>query len=163
MAAGNQDVNINGVEPATYSEVLTVAAMGDRDGVPGGLGGQFVCPSGDYQFDDHFATFSNFATLPDDQTHTVAAAGVCLGSTYFGSQYAVWTGTSFASPIAAGTVALCIASGPCSGRQPQAIIRKIVNDAARYNERHPDHGYDGDPLRPFGGRYYGHLIRAGLY
>ena len=115
------------------------------------------------EFDDHAATFSNFATLPLDQVHTVSAPGVCLGSTYIGSQYAVWTGTSFASPIAAGTVALCIASNKCADRRPEAIIRKVVADAAAYNQANLGYGFLGDPLRPITSKYYGWLIRAGLY
>lgn len=43
------------------------------------------------------------------------------------------------------------------------IIQKIIADAAAYNRSHPDYGYLGDPLRPVAGRYYGWLIRAGLY
>jgi subtilisin len=77
--------------------------MGDRDGKPGGLGGEFQCLPG--EFDDSPASFSNFATLAQDQTHTVAAPGVCVPSTWIGGIYAVWNGTSFSAPMAAGTVA----------------------------------------------------------
>ena len=102
------------------------------------------------QTDDSFAFFSNFARRPADQEHTIAAPGTRLGSTTPGSTYAIVIGgTSFAAPLAAGTVAVCISSGPCAGKRPAAIIRKIVNDAARYNQRHPYYGYDGDPLSPF--------------
>jgi subtilisin len=38
-----------------------------------------------------------------------------------------------------------------------------VADARAYNRANPGYGYDGDPLRPIAGRYYGWLIRAGLY
>ena len=135
--------------------------MGDRDGTPGGLGGQFGClPE---QFDDVFAVFSDWAVLPEDAKHTVAAPGVCVASTCIGSQYAVGSGTSFSAPVVSAIVALCIDSGPCAGLEPKAIVRKIAEDAAAYNERHPDYGYEGDPFRPFEDRYYGYLIRAGLY
>ena len=161
VSAGNEESELTREGPATYREVLTVTAMGDRDGVPGGLGGQFSClPE---QLDDQFAFFSNWAVLPDDAKHTVTAPGVCVGSTWIGSQYAVGSGTSFSAPVVAATVALCIDSGPCAGRTPKAIVRKIAEDAARYNERHPNYGYEGDPLRPVDDRYYGFLIRAGLY
>jgi subtilisin family serine protease len=72
------------------------------------------------------------------------------------------SGTSFASPHAAGTVALCIASGACMG-PPAQIIQKIVGEAAAYSSRNPGYGFAGDPLHPIAGKYYGYLIRAALY
>lgn len=161
VSAGNETQEFTNDGPSTYSEVLTVSAMGDRDGVPGGLGGQFSCEPD--QFDDEFAFFSDWAVLLADAAHTVSAPGVCVSSTYFGSQYAIWSGTSFSAPVVAATVALCIDSGPCAGLEPKAIIRKIVRDAAAYNQHHADYGYEGDPLRPVDDRYYGFLINAGLY
>jgi hypothetical protein len=64
---------------------------------------------------------------------------------------------------AGGTIALCIASGPCAGLTPAQIIQKIVGDAAAYNAKNTGYGFQGDPLRPIGGRYYGYLISAGIY
>ena len=32
-----------------------------------------------------------------------------------------------------------------------------------YNQATPGYGFQGDPLRPISGKYYGYLIRAGLY
>jgi subtilisin family serine protease len=115
------------------------------------------------EVDDTGALFSNFATLQSDRSHTVAAPGACLGSTFLDGQYAVASGTSFAAPIVAGTVALCIASGPCRNLTPAQIIQKIVADAASYNTAHPEYGFAGDPLRPTPWKYYGHLIRAAEY
>ncbi len=115
--------------------------------------------------DDSAAWFSNFATLAQDRVHTVAAPGVCIGSTYPGGLYAANSGTSFASPLVAGTVALCIAAGPCAGLTPRQIIQKIVADASAYNstKKNSGYGFEGDPLRPISGKYYGYLIRAALY
>jgi subtilisin family serine protease len=45
-----------------------------------------------------------------------------------------------ASPHVAGTVALCIASGPCAGLTSAQIIQKIVSDAAAYNTANPSYG-----------------------
>ena len=44
------------------------------------------------------------------------------------------------------------------------IIQKIVSDAATYNnaKKNAGYGFQGDPLRPISGKYYGYLIRAGL-
>ena len=70
---------------------------------------------------------------------------------------------ALSTPVLAGTVALCIAAGPCAGKKPKAVTRKILDDAASYNRRHPDYGYVGDPFRPEPGKYFGWLIRTGLY
>jgi len=43
------------------------------------------------------------------------------------------------------------------------IISNSPADAAAYNNAHPNYGYQGDPLRPVEGKYYGYLIRAGDY
>jgi subtilisin len=77
--------------------------------------------------------------------------------------YAYSTGTSMASPHVAGTVALCIYHGPCAGLTPKQIVAKIVTDARNVSLFAPSYGFQGDPLRPISGKYYGYLIRAGLY
>jgi subtilisin family serine protease len=130
--------------------------MSDTDGQPGGLGGLDAC--GDSQIDDVFYTLSNFGADID-----IAAPGVCVESTFSGGLYGHGSGTSLAAPVVSGTVALCIASGPCTGLTPAQIIQKIVADAAAYNNSHPEYGFAGDPLRPVEGKYYGYLIRAALY
>ena len=71
--------------------------------------------------------------------------------------------TSYATPLVAGAVVLCIYSGPCKGLTPRQVIERIVADAAAYNQANPGYGFLGDPLRPITGKYYGYLIRAGLY
>ena len=72
-------------------------------------------------------------------------------------------GTSFSAPLASGTVALCIHSGACARLTSAQIVSKIVADAAAYNRANTGYGFQGDPLRPLSGKYYGYLIRAGLY
>jgi subtilisin family serine protease len=162
VSAGNETDDLGGYSPASYDEVLTATAMADYDGQPGGLAATPAGCSG-LGADESSATFSNFATMPGDIGHTIAAPGVCVGSTYLGGTYAISSGTSFASPLVAGTVALCIASGPCAGLTPAQIIQKIIADAAAYNNAHPEYGFVGDPLRPIEGKYYGYLIRAAKY
>ena len=56
-------------------------------------------------------------------------------------------------------------SGPCAGLTPQQIVQKVVADAVAYSttRRNRGYGFQGDPLRPINGKYYGYLIRAGLY
>jgi subtilisin family serine protease len=160
-AAGNEGQDLGTQEPATFSEVIAVTAMGDRDGQPGGLGGQFMCDP--LSFDDVAAYWSNFAAHAGDFAHTVSAPGVCDVSTYPGGLYAVGSGTSFATPMVSGTVALCIASGACAGLSPTQIVSKIVGDAASYNGANPAYGFQGDPIRPIPGKYYGYLVRAAQY
>jgi subtilisin len=171
-ATGNSAIDLQGDTPSAYDEVLAVNAVADYDGGPGGLGSA-TCPRRDTSSDDTAADFSNFATTAADQAHTIAAPGVCILSSIpvaamaqFGltSPYIAYSGTSMAAPHVTGTVALCIASGACAGRTPAQIIQKVRNDAAVYNQSHPAYGFTGDPLHsPDPSRYYGYLIRAGLY
>jgi subtilisin family serine protease len=163
VSAGNEstDVASGMVIPAQYEQVLTATAMADGDGRPGALSGPLVCEP--TESDDTVASFSNWATLPVDRLHTLAAPGVCINSTYIGSFYATASGTSFSAPLVAGTVALCIAQGPCHGLKPLAVMAKIMLDARAYNLAHPGYGYAGDPRHPIDGRYYGDLIYAGIY
>ena len=46
--------------PAAYNEVITVSALADTDGKPGGLGGNRCYSWGGYDTDDTFADFSNY-------------------------------------------------------------------------------------------------------
>jgi subtilisin family serine protease len=170
-AAGNDSRDFSPDVPAAYDEVLTVTALADYDGRPGGLASPTCHDAG---ADDSAAIFSNFAALAADHAHTVSAPGVCIRSTYPPDSvpkgqgtlpYLTISGTSMATPHAAGTAALCIASGRCAGLTPRQIIAKIVGDSASYNNarRNTGYGFQGDPLRPITGKYYGYLIRAGLY
>jgi len=158
VAAGNDGVDFRSTTPAAYDEVLTVTAVADYNGTPGG-GGASTCRTGT---DDAYASFSNFATLAADQNHTIAAPGVCIYSTYMLGMYNTLSGTSMASPHMTGTVALCIATGACTGT-PSQIIAKLRGDAQSYNQANPGYGFTGDPAHPVSGRYYGWLTRAGAY
>jgi subtilisin len=174
-AAGNDTVDLDNRVPARWEEVLTATAMEDFDGKPGydgTIAPGSVCANitggGDMSVfpENSWAFFSNYATLDEDRAHVLAAPGVCIPSTSrlaAGSYVSLAHGTSFAAPHAAGTVALCIASGACRGLTVPQIINKIVTDATAYSLKHPDYGYTGDPLRPAGHGYYGYLIRPGLY
>jgi subtilisin family serine protease len=161
VSAGNDGVDLSNTIPATYSQVLTVTAMSDADGAPGGRGGSPGCPDGDGERDDAAATFSDYATLPEDRAHTVAGPGVCILSTFNDGQYYVESGTSSSAPAVTGVVAQCVSTGPCRGRTPAQTIARIVADAHRYNVAHPRYGFDGDPRHEHGGRYYGDLVYAG--
>jgi subtilisin len=165
VAAGNEDRDFKIQAPPVYSEVLTVTAMADFDGKPGGIA-EPDCYGTDYgqvfgDFDDQAAPFSNYATKPAEIAHVIAAPGDCITSTVPGG-YGHSDGTSFSSPHVAGTAALCIARRACTGGAKKTMA-KLLADAKAYNLAHPDYGFLGDPIRPVAGKYYGYLIRAGLY
>ena len=159
VAAGNSAADLKGFVPAAYNEVLSTTAVADFDGVPGGRG----APTCRADEDDMFANFSNYATLAEDQAHTIGAPGVCILSTWKGGGYDTISGTSMASPHMAGVAALCIWVGSCSATDPAANIQKLRSDASSYNSGRSAYGYVGDPLRPVTGKYFGFLTTADLY
>jgi subtilisin family serine protease len=106
-AAGNDSFNALNLRPASYNEVITVSALADTDGRPGGLGGDFCWSWGGYDRDDTFADFSNYGNDID-----LIAPGKCTYSTLPGDRYGYISGTSMAAPHVTGAIALYRASRP---------------------------------------------------
>ena len=121
VAAGNESVNAAGKVPASYDEVITVSALADFNGVPGG-GAAATCRA---DVDDTFASFSNFGADVD-----IIAPGVCILSTWKGSAYNTISGTSMATPHVAGAAALYKSANP--GASP-AQVKSAVQAAGNLN------------------------------
>lgn len=106
-AAANDSGPASKRVPAAYNEVITVSALADTDGLPGGAGGASCFSWSSYDRDDTFADFSNYGGDVD-----IIAPGKCIFSTLRGNRYGTMSGTSMAAPHVAGAVALYKATRP---------------------------------------------------
>jgi subtilisin len=126
VAAGNSDADANNYSPAAFDNVLTVSALADFDGEPGGYGS----PTCLNDQDDTLAYFSNWGSAID-----IAAPGVCILSTFPLEQgeYGTISGTSMASPHAAGALALLASqNNPNNATDVYSLYNQLKN-AGNYN------------------------------
>jgi subtilisin len=126
VAAGNQHVDAATRQPAAYDEVMTISALADFDGQPGGR----AAPTCRTDEDDTFANFSNFGADVD-----LIAPGVCILSTWKGGGYATISGTSMASPHAAGAAALYKSTHPAA---TPAQVKSALQAAGTANWNNAD-------------------------
>jgi subtilisin len=116
VAAGNDSEDTKDFTPGAYDEVITVSALADFDGQPGG-GADSTCRSDE---DDTFAEFSNYGADVD-----IIAPGVCIESTWMLGGYNTISGTSMASPHVAGGAALYAATNP--GASPAQVKSALLS------------------------------------
>jgi len=111
LAAGNNSSNVSRYFPAGQPDSITVSALEDFDGKPGGL-------SSDSR-DDTFAGFSNYGSGVD-----IMAPGRNILSTVPGGGLGTKSGTSMAAPHVAGAVALYLSQNP--GASPAAVKAALL-------------------------------------
>ncbi|MDP4510461.1 S8 family serine peptidase [Nonomuraea turcica] len=136
VSAGNEHDDAANEIPAAYDEVITVSALADFNGFPGGSGKRTCRPD----VDDTIADFSNFGADID-----LIAPGTCILSTWKGGLYATISGTSMASPHVAGGAALYKVTNPAAS---PAQVKSVLQDAGTLNWTWPDGDPDGvqEPL-----------------
>ncbi len=130
VAAGNDGLDVYGEDgelgggddfiPAAYPEVITVSAMVDTDGIPGGLGADTL----DGLADDSFAAFSNYGSA--EGAIDLMCPGVDIWSCWYDGSYVELSGTSMAAPHATGLVARYIAENPDDAGDVAAIRSGIL-------------------------------------
>jgi subtilisin len=129
VAAANYYAPASEIVPAAYDEVITVSALADFDGRPGGVGG----PTCRFDNDDTFANFSNFG--PDID---LIAPGVCITSTWLSGGYNTISGTSMATPHVAGGAALYKATHPAASPADVKAALQAAGNTDWNNADDPD-------------------------
>lgn len=126
VAAGNEDDDANNYSPGGFDNVLSVSALADFNGLPGG-GAASTCRT---DVDDTLADFSNWGPEVD-----IAAPGVCILSTYplEKGEYGTISGTSMASPHVAGALALLASKNNPGSSTDVYNLYNQIKSAGNYN------------------------------
>ena len=126
VAAGNSSINAANSSPARVANAITVAASS---------------PKPTY---NALASFSNFGSLVD-----IVAPGTTILSTYLNGQYAYLSGTSMASPVVAGTIALMLSTNAILGGNTLTFVNnvrnKLVTTSAATSPKYYDGGTGSNP------------------
>lgn len=135
-AAGNAGSDAEDYSPAAFDDVITVSALADYDGRPGGLTlPPLACPG----TDDQYAPFSNWGSDVD-----LIAPGVCVQSTWLRGGYASLSGTSQAAAHVAGAAALYLAGHPDA--TPAQVRAALIAAGSTGWDISTDPDSDADPL-----------------
>jgi subtilisin len=149
VAAMNNAVDAANGTPATYDEVITVSALTDSDGRPGGQGP--VTPRGP---DESLASFSNFGAdvdiaAPGVGILSTVPSGGCVGALCNPTGYGLSDGTSMAAPHVAGAAALYIAKHP--GATPAQVKSALLSNREQIALINDRDGINEGVLRVAGG------------
>jgi len=122
------------INNAVAAGVTVVAAAGNAGaqglGAPGCISS--VIAVGAVDSSDNIASWSSRGAAMRD--HGVAAPGVSLLSTYLNGGYAYMSGTSMATPVVSGTIALMLEAN--SSFQPSDIKAKLFSSADCLNNKY---------------------------
>ncbi|WP_328808223.1 S8 family serine peptidase [Nonomuraea antri] len=142
VAAGNSSANTSTFFPANHADVVTVSAMTDNDGLPGGQGGSTLSCRSETDQDDTLAFYSNYGAAVE-----IAAPGTCIYSTWMNGGYNTISGTSMASPHVAGAAGILTsgANKPTTRAGSLAVRSTLVSTG---NSNWTDDSSDGikEPL-----------------
>ncbi len=132
VAAGNESTDAANISPAAHDEVVTVSALADWDGEPGGNGGAMIFIGSGRWNDDSFAKFSNYGDPID-----VIAPGVLETSLALDGGTTSSSGTSFSSPHVAGVAAVFIRDymDANAGAKPSpALVKQALVETGECHE-----------------------------
>ncbi len=123
VAAGNSTVDAGSKSPANCSHVVTVSAIADYNGLPGGGASQTCVGQVPYGSDDTLAAFSNFGSVVE-----LAAPGTCIATTAMGGGTRTdFAGTSAASPHVAGAAVLFLWNGYSGSTYGPTFFQAMVS------------------------------------